>query len=245
MLKVLINYPRISLFFPLRFAYFNNYSLCIEGEPVPRNWRSQLDPDERVSQWGIRWECALSHSPWGHSGMARWALGSLQAQQVGLCEGMSCLGSVPASWVSLPGLVSSLGVQRENLLSCGPAAPCQACCWACSNGRVPHIPTKTPLQMGCRSCNLSSELGCCSEAAQFSCSRSLTRWDPSWDRRGWGGTSLPASLWPSLEICGMELGAVWTWGRSVLLDGYRNLILFASSLWGLDTRFCNANKSCI
>lgn len=131
MLKVLINYPRISLFFPLHFAYFNNYSLCIEGEPVPRNWRSQLDPGERVSQWGIRWECALSHSPRGHSGMARWALGSLQAQQGGLCEGYVVFGkrarflSVFAQSCELPWCV-----QRENLLSCSPAAPCQACCWA-------------------------------------------------------------------------------------------------------------------
>lgn len=209
MLKVLINYPRISLFFPLHFAYFNNYSLCIEGEPVPRNWRSQLDPDERVSQWGIRWECALSHSPRGHSGMARWALGSLQAQQRGLCEGYVVFGkrarflSVFAQSCELPWCAE----REPALLQPSSALPSVL---LGSNGHVLHIPTKTPLQMGCRSCNLSLELGCRSEAAQFSCSGSLTRWDCSWDHRGWGGMSLPASLWPSSGVCGMELGVVWT-----------------------------------
>lgn len=60
--------------------------------------------------------------------------------------------------------------------------------------------------MGCRSCNLISELGCCSEAVCSLRSRLLTRWDCSWDPRGWGqGARQKASLAQFMEM----LDGVW------------------------------------
>lgn len=118
------------------------------------------------------------------------------------------------------------------------AVLCQLCCWTGFNDNFLHIPRKTPLQMGCRSRNSIWELGCRSGAARSWQSGSLTWQDCSWDPRGWAAGSSGKPLWPTPWICWMEFGAGWTWGRLVLLSGgSRNLILFASSLQSLDTRF--------
>lgn len=124
---------------------------------------------EQVSQWEVRWECALGHSPWGQCG-----------RSPGLCGELGDLCSAGWPWLEGPCAWQVWGSRhisqtfaqsykcpwcQKNLFPCGMAVLCQLCCWTCFNDNFLHIPHKTPLQMGCRSRNSIWELGCCSALA--------------------------------------------------------------------------------
>lgn len=162
---------------------------------------------------------------------ALWQAGWLLLCKVTTAWGSLCLGK-QAHFPNFCPYKCPWCQREKNLLPCGMAGLCQLCCWMGFNDNFLHIPHKTPLQMGCHSRNSIWELGCRSEAAQSWQSGSLTWQDCSWDPQGWAAEALASLSGPLHEYAG------WTWGRLVLLSGgSRNLILFASSLQSLDTRF--------
>lgn len=66
--------------------------------------------------------------------------------------GMLCGGSMPASPAALPSLANAPGVRERK--NCSLVAWWFFANWIRFNDNFLHIPSKTPLQMGCRSRNL-------------------------------------------------------------------------------------------